>query len=297
MAILQAKIGTALQRKQKNDALLKQYYLAMRKAKTPREMIRVRESFLKQGLKGSYLHLGAVTPQVEAQMKFSEKNAKFPNKRAEIRKGLNLAVSTFGRGIGNTSGAEGQARSRAKAQEVFAIQQAYTKAKGQQVQKVYESLEFQKIRQGGSQGGTVSTFEAYQDLLNKQGVTAPKYESLIINELAQVDIQGIKSTERNISNILEGQGITVPISIVYNTGTPQLKTGSGNDYVSGVLDGINSGLANDGSLLPSNFIESILPPEDIPEGSKGGILEFLTSPIGIILLVATGLIIFKVYKK
>lgn len=264
---------------------------------SPRQRIKLREQLIKAGVKGTSLHLGAVTPEVLAQLKASEKQQKFFEKKVDLRKLTNLAVSSEGLGSGNTSGAVGQARSRVKAQEVFAIQKAFTKSKGKQVQDVFSSVDFKTIKEGGTKGGTVKTFTSFQELLNKRGVAVPTYERAIVTELAQQDIQGKQSTEQNISRILSNQGFpTVDVKIT-DQGT--LETGSaGGEFLAPIIKSINAGLTGiTDTGLPSPTFGFDEPTGE--ESQVGGfdIMNLLKNPlVWVIILGIIGLVLIKVKK-
>ncbi len=250
---------------------------------SPREAIRLREQLINAGVKGTSLHLGAVTPEVLAQLKASEKQNNFTTSKAQIRKNTNLAISKNGLGLGNSSTRPELTQQTAK--KVFKIQKDYTQQVGSQVQGAYASPEFQAIKQGGSQGGKVNTNELFANLLNNMGIAVPTYHRAIITELAQQDIQGKQATEQNISRILSNQGFPAVDVKITDQGT--LNTGSaGGDLLPQIISSINGGISG-GQIgsgeLPSPTYGFDETAQDNAGGS--GILGFLKNPIVLIVLV------------
>ena len=252
---------------------------------SPRERIRLRESLIKSGVKGTSLHLGAVTPEVEAQLRASARQNKFIEKSSEIRKSKDLAVNTFGRASGNTSGAKGQAQSRANAEEVFRLQKAFTQAKGTEVMKNLQGSQFQVLKQKSSSGNLAGEFIA------SKGIAVPTFQRELVNELAQENIQGKKVTEQNISRILSTSGFgDVPVSI--NNGV--IDVGTSNEILKPIIEQINGVFSGTGQGTGLDFIPSF-PDPTITGGEEGvsdnGLLKYLPYVIiiGVVLVVIFGL--------
>jgi hypothetical protein len=178
---------------------------------SPREKARIREQLIASGAENTFLHLGAPTPEVVKQLTESAEQQNDVQKKFEILKQTQQLIDERGIVLGNSS--TRPELSKQKAQQVFGIQQEFTKLKSQQVADALASPEFQAIKQAGTQEGTVNTTQALNDLLNRKGIAVPKYETEIVNELAQADIQGDFQTSQNINNILSKAGFTTSVSV------------------------------------------------------------------------------------
>ena len=177
-------------------------------ASSPREAIRLREQAINAGVKHTSLHLGAPTKEVLAQLEASKSQQNFQDSKISIQSQID-GLEAKGIVAGNTSGDLGQARSRAKAKQVFSIQQQFTKAKTGQVRSVLDSPEFSVIK---AEGGDVQGFDL-AGLLNQKGVSVPKFQTEIVNEIAQADIQGDVQTQQNINQILQRSGFTNQVTV------------------------------------------------------------------------------------
>lgn len=175
---------------------------------TAREKIGARETLIKSGVEGTALHLGAPTKEVIAQLQASADQQNFSDKRDPI---IRQIQELEARGIvsGNTSGKIGQAQSKAKAQQVFSIQQQFTQAKTGQVREVLDSPEFAMIK---AEGGDIQGVDL-AGLLTLKGVAVPKFQTEIVNEIAQADIQGDVQTAQNINQILSKSGFTEQVTV------------------------------------------------------------------------------------
>jgi hypothetical protein len=176
-----------------------------------REKARIREQLIASGADNTFSHLGAPTPEVVKQLTESAEQQNDVQKKFELLKNTQQLIDERGIVLGNSS--TRPELSKQKAQQVFTIQQEYTKLKSQQVRDALDSPEFQQIKQAGTQEGTVDTTQALNDLLNRKGISAPKYETQIVNELAQADIQGDFQTAQNINQILAKSGFTEQVTV------------------------------------------------------------------------------------
>lgn len=275
---------------QRNLALLQQ---KLSSAKTPREQIRLREQAIKAGVKGTSLHLGGATPEVLAQLQKSRDQNNFLDKKQSIQRTIDTKVKE-GIVLGNSSTRPNLTQQTAN--RTFAIQQAFTDAKTAQVRETFDSPEFQLLKESGD-----STGFGFADLLNAKGVAVPKHEALIVNELAQADIQGDFQTAQNINRILEQSGFTNKVTVSNGT----LSGLESNPVLSQTQDSINAIISGSPSILAStgagfgnldpNLTFADLPSLDQPleeEGFNGGsgILGLLTNPF--VLLGIGAVILF-----
>ena len=173
---------------------------------SPREAIRLRERAIQEGVKGTSLTLGAVSPQFISALESQRDIQNFPEKRAELQREIDLLNSSGRVATVNTSDLT-RDESRQRANEIFNKQQGTTLAVNNQVINVLNSPEFQEIKErGGSQ-------DEVNNLLNKQGVTFSRSTQAIVNELAQADIQGDATTASNIQSILSREGVTTTVTV------------------------------------------------------------------------------------
>lgn len=265
---------------------------------TPRERIRAREILINSGIKHTQLHLGAGTPEVIAQLKNSANQQKFPEKKQAILQQIQ-ELEKQGIALGNSS--TRPELSKTTAERVFKIQQAYTQSKSKEVRDVLDSPEFKQIKESG---GDIGGF-GLSDLLNAKGVSAPRYETLILNELAQKDIQGDNVTLSNINNILNRSGFTNTVTF---TDKGELAGLENNPLLDRTQSTINQIIGGAGALGDLGIPTSDLRFSDIPalqeqidesEDSTGsGILDLLLSPIGLIVIgVIAVLLIFALKGK
>jgi len=176
---------------------------------SPREAIRLRERAIQEGVKGTSLTLGSVSPQFISALESQRDIQNFPEKRAEIQREIDLLTSEGRVATVNTSDLT-RDESRQRANEIFNKQQGTTLAVNNQVINILNSPEFAEIQaRGGSK-------DELDNLLNKQGVTFSKGTQAIVNELAQADIQGEATTASNIQAILEREGVTTSVTVDIN---------------------------------------------------------------------------------
>jgi hypothetical protein len=282
--------------RQLNERNLALLQTKLASASSPREMMKLREQAIKAGVKGSSLHLGGATPEVLAQLQKSRDQNNFLDKKQSIQKTIDQKVKE-GIVLGNSSTRPNLTQQTAN--RTFAIQQAFTDAKSAQVRETFDSPEFQLLKQSGD-----STGFGFADLLNAKGIAVPKHESLIVNELAQADIQGDFQTAQNINRILEQSGFTDKVSVTNGQlsgleSNPVLS--STQSSVNAILTGAPSILGTDlgfGNIDPTSDLRfSDLPALDKPleeEGFNGGagILGLLTNPF--ILLGIGAIILFAI---
>jgi hypothetical protein len=146
---------------------------------SPRSRIRARESLINSGVKHTSLHLGAGTPEVFAQLQASAGQQNFAEKQADILNQIQLLEK---KGVVSGNSSTRPQLSKQVAERTFAIQQEYTRQKSQQVADLYTSPEFIELKQAGDSDGG-STFTKFQSLLNQKGISAPRFEMEILNEL------------------------------------------------------------------------------------------------------------------
>jgi hypothetical protein len=247
-------------------------------ASSPREAIALRERAINAGVKHTSLHLGAPTKEVLAQLNASKSQQNFQDKKISLSSQIE-ALEAKGIVAGNTSGDLGQARSRAKAQQVFSIQQQFTKAKSGQVREVLDSPEFSIIK---AEGGDVQGFDL-AGLLNQKGVSVPKFQTEIVNEIAQAQIlqrSGFTNQVTVQNGVLSGLQDNPLLSDTQSTintiltGTPITDFGFTS---TDPLGGFDTGFFGGGESL-----------QDVTEADGAGIAQFL--PFIIIGAVGIGLL-------
>lgn len=269
---------------------------------TPRERMKAREQLIKAGVKGTSLHLGAPTPEVLAQLQKSASQQNFQEKRTDIENQIKLLEK---KGVVSGNSSTRPELSKQVAERTFAIQQAYTQQKTDQVRALLDSPEFLQLKQSGDASGA-STFTKYQDLLNQKGISAPRFEMEIVNELAQADIQGDVVTAQNIQRILERAGFTDSVSVASDgAGTTQLTGLEDNPVLSGFQDQLNLVITGAPSLSafgdgtfgdPISDLRFTDLPElggadvDTEDTAGSGILGLLTNPF--VLLGIGAIVLF-----
>jgi len=230
---------------------------------SPRERVRIREQAIKAGVKGTSLHLGQATPEVINQLEKSKSQQKRPEKAAVIQQQIDVLKSQ-GIVTGNTSGAEGQARSKANAQAVFRIERKATESKNIQVRSALQSPEFIALKEKGVKGANTT-------VLNQRNIAFPKVQTQIINEVAQVNIQGKTATQSNINSILEKAGLA-PHSITITDrgtleGTPN--TSKIVQEINSILDVGNTGIGSDSAGVDNTVHEITDPITNLVNGDQG----------------------------
>ena len=251
---------------------------------SPREKVRLRAQLEAVTGKTVNLHLGSPTPEVIKQLEFQKSIQRDPIKQKDLEAQIK-ALNQRGVVMGNSS--TRPAESRESALRTFQQQKAVTKQVGEQVRLVLESPEVQASKQAG--GG----IEFVNQELNRKGIAFPTFQREIINELAQVDIQGKTQTEENISRILDRSGIiNSQISL-----TPKGTLESGNsssEILNPLFERIN-GLIEGVPNIDQPFLQGdpeFIPPEDQPAGILDKLISLLSNPlvaiiafIGFIILV------------
>lgn len=289
--------GSSANIKTSDPLRLKGLYDIMNDAsRKPRERIRAREILINSGVKGTSLHLGGATPEVIKQLEFSRDNQKFSEKKIPIQNTITQKIKE-GIVLGNSS--TRPAKTKEVAERTFAIQQDFTKAKSQEVRDLLDSPEFIQLKQQGTQGGTVNTLEAYNQLLNSKGIAVPKFEAEIVNELAQADIIGETQTAQNINRILEQAGfgsVSTQVSLT-PSGAGQLSGLQTNEALNGFQEQVNdivvgsSAFGSGGGASDVRFTD--LPslaglPAIEEEGGQGSIFDILLNPF---VLLGVGAVI------
>ena len=99
---------------------------------SPRDAVRLRERAIAEGVKGTSLTLGAVSPQFISALESQRDIQNFPEKRAEIQREIDLLKSEGRVATVNTSDLT-RDESRQRANEIFNKQQGTTLAVNNQV--------------------------------------------------------------------------------------------------------------------------------------------------------------------